>query len=206
MPCPSRKAFISVARHARHVRLRCGSFGWNPARERRPSCRYSFAATAACVSSSGRRFPREPRPRFVLPGGRPSRGRRSARFGAAASGTSTARHGHEHGFRIGAKSSAGQTRATRYLLCDRPGTQSGAAVFVFRADTGGRAMAMVMISCPNTGRDVPTGIETDPSMVEDQCVAGRVALVPAGNAFPAENVPRDRLRASSPPRRSSRAR
>ena len=27
-------------------------------------------------------------------------------------------------------------------------------------------MAMVMISCPNTGRDVPTGIETDPSSFE----------------------------------------
>jgi len=27
-------------------------------------------------------------------------------------------------------------------------------------------MAMVMISCPNTGRDVPTGIETDPSTFE----------------------------------------
>jgi len=27
-------------------------------------------------------------------------------------------------------------------------------------------MAMVMISCPNTGRDVATGIETDPSTFE----------------------------------------
>ena len=27
-------------------------------------------------------------------------------------------------------------------------------------------MAMVMISCPNTGRDVATGIETDPSSFE----------------------------------------
>ena len=27
-------------------------------------------------------------------------------------------------------------------------------------------MAMVMISCPNTGRDVSTGIETDPSSFE----------------------------------------
>ncbi len=35
-------------------------------------------------------------------------------------------------------------------------------------------MAMVMISCPNTGRDVPTGIETDPSSFESFGAIARI--------------------------------
>jgi len=35
-------------------------------------------------------------------------------------------------------------------------------------------MAMVMISCPNTGRDVPTGIETDPSSFESFVAAAPI--------------------------------
>ena len=54
--CPRRKPSVPIARHARHVGLRCGSLGWNPARSSRPSYGY-FSATAACISSFAAIFP-----------------------------------------------------------------------------------------------------------------------------------------------------
>src|SRR5260370_28356588 len=65
-----------------------------------------------------------------------------------------------------AKSSGQELPASRYLLRPTHGTLCRSAVFVRQTAQGIRAMAMVMISCPNTGRDVPTGIETDPSSFE----------------------------------------
>ena len=73
VPCPYKKQFISIALRAKHVGLRCGWLGWNPARSSRvPSCGYSFVAAAACINSFGRRFPPEPRPNFRIPGRRPA--------------------------------------------------------------------------------------------------------------------------------------
>jgi hypothetical protein len=48
--------------------------------------------------------------------------------------------------------------------------------------TGVRAVAMVMISCPNTGRDVPTGIETDPSSFESFGAAAPIHCRACGRA------------------------
>jgi hypothetical protein len=41
-------------------------------------------------------------------------------------------------------------------------------------------MAIVMISCPNTGRDVPTGIETDPSSFENFGATARIQCPACG--------------------------
>ena len=45
-----------------------------------------------------------------------------------------------------------------------------------------RQMAMVMIVCPRTGRDVPTGIETDPSSFESFGAAAPLKCPACGRA------------------------
>jgi hypothetical protein len=69
VPWPCSKPLFAIDRHARHVMPQCGSLGWNRAPSSRPTYRYSSVSIAACINSSARRFPPEPRPRSGFPAG-----------------------------------------------------------------------------------------------------------------------------------------